>query len=216
MKCQAVIFDLDGTLVNSIYGLMNSMNSVLYKHGLETLNVDQYKIYVGHGLKDLVRKSARIDSYEDPRLEMLYREMMEDYSRNWDYQMYAYEGIIPLLNALSQENVKLGVNTNKKEEIAQLILDKYFPGYFSYMIGGRSSLPKKPDPAAALLIAKELGVLPNQCIYLGDSDVDIQTARNGNLYAVGAAWGFRGREELMAAGADAVISHPMELLNILR
>ncbi len=216
MKCQAVIFDLDGTLVNSIYGLMNSMNNVLYKHGLETLNVDQYKIYVGHGLKDLVRKSARIDSYEDPRVELLYREMMEDYSRNWDYQMYAYEGIIPLLNALSQENVKLGVNTNKKEEIAQLILDKYFPGYFSYMIGGRSSLPKKPDPAAALLIAKELGVLPNQCIYLGDSDVDIQTARNGNLYAVGAAWGFRGREELMAAGADAVISHPMELLNILR
>lgn len=214
MNYKAVIFDLDGTLVDSIYGLMNSMNNVLDKHGLEKLGVDKYRIYVGHGLRDLVRKSARIDNPDDPRAELFYHEMVEDYSKNWDYQMQVYEGIIPLLSALNQRNIKLGVNTNKKEDIAQCILDKYFYGYFSYMIGGRASLPHKPDPMAALLIAEKLGVKPEQCIYIGDSDVDILTAKNASMYAVGASWGFRGREELIGAGADRVISHPMELLQL--
>jgi phosphoglycolate phosphatase len=215
MKFQAVIFDLDGTLVNSIYGLMYSMNNILRRHGLEEQGVDKYRIYVGHGLRDLVRKSAKLDNPDDPRVELFYGEMVEDYLKNWDYQLYAYEGIIPLLDALVKKNIKLGVNTNKKEEIARLILDKYFPGYFAYMIGGRSSLPHKPDPTAALIIAGELGVEPSQCIYMGDSDVDIHTARNAKMYAVGAAWGFRGRDELVAAGAEAVINEPMELLKIL-
>ncbi|HEY8422597.1 MAG TPA: HAD family hydrolase [Thermoclostridium sp.] len=215
MKYKAVIFDMDGTLVNSIYAIMNSMNNVLERHGLDRINADQCKSFVGNGIKELVRKAAGIDSTGDDRLDLYYRGMVEEYSKNWDYQMYVYDGIIELLNSLSERNIKMGVNTNKNEDIAKLIIDKYFPGYFSYMAGGRDSFPKKPDPSGALLIADKLGISPSRCIYLGDSDVDIKTARNANMYAVGALWGFRSREELLRAGADAVIEKPMELMKIL-
>jgi len=215
MKYKAVIFDMDGTLVNSIHAIMYSMNNVLARHGLERINMDQCKSFVGNGIKELVRKAARVESPGDERLNLYYHEMVEDYSKNWDYQMYAYDGIAGLLDSLVQKNIKLGVNTNKNEDIAKLIIDKYFPGYFSYMAGGRDSMPKKPDPSGALLIAEKLGVSPSQCIYLGDSDVDIKTAKNAKMYAVGALWGFRSREELIRAGADAVIAEPMELLKII-
>lgn len=215
MKYKAVIFDMDGTLVNSIYGLMHSMNNVLGRHGLDKINIQQSKTYVGNGIKEFVRKAARNDNPEDPLLMQYYLEMLEEYSKNWDYQMSAYDGIIELLKSLAQKYIKLGVNTNKNEDIAKLIVDKYFPGYFSCLVGGRTSLPRKPDPAGAILIANELGVHPTECIYMGDSDVDIKTAKNANMYAVGALWGFRSREELIGAGADMVISEPMELLKVL-
>lgn len=215
MKFKAVIFDMDGTLVNSIYGLMYSVNNVLYKHGLDKINENQCKTYVGNGIRELIRKAARIDDPDDPILDKYYHEMVEDYSKNWDHQMYAYDGITELINSLLQAGIKLGVNTNKNEDIAKLIVDKYFPGCFSFMVGGRASVPKKPDPAGAILIATEFGVDPAQCIYMGDSNVDIKTARNANMFAVGALWGFRSREELIRAGADTVISEPMELLKIL-
>lgn len=215
MKYKAVIFDMDGTLVNSIYGLMYSVNNVLEKHGLDKINVDQCKTYVGNGIRELVRKAARIDNPADDRINLYYLEMIEEYSKNWDYQMYVYDGIIELLESLTRKNIKLGVNTNKNEDIAKLIADKYFPGYFSYLVGGRDSIPKKPDGAGAVLIAGKMGVDPEQCIYIGDSDVDMKTARNANMYAVGALWGFRSREELIKAGADEVIAKPMELMKIL-
>lgn len=129
--------------------------------------------------------------------------------------MYVYDGIIELLDFLAQKNIKLGVNTNKDEDIAKLIAEKYFPGYFSYLVGGRTNIPKKPDPAGALLVAEKLGADPRRCIYVGDSNVDIRTARNAGMFAVGALWGFRSREELLNEGADAVIEKPMELTGIL-
>lgn len=215
MKYKAVIFDMDGTLVNSIYALMYSMNRVLEKNGLKTINVDECKSFVGNGIKELVRKAARLEKQNDDMLELYYREMIEEYSKYWDYEMYVYDGIDALVKSLAEKNIKLAVNTNKNEDIAQLILDKYFPGYFSCLAGGRTSVPKKPDPAGALLIADKLGISSSECIYLGDSDVDIKTAKNAGMYAVGALWGFRSREELIQAGADAVINEPMELMKIL-
>lgn len=215
MKYKAVIFDLDGTLVNSIYALMYSVNNVLERHGREKINAEQCKTFVGNGIKELVRKAFSIDSQDDGMLKLYYSEMIEDYSKNWDYQMYVYDGIISLLRSLWQINIKLGVNTNKNEDIAKLIIDKYFTGYFSYLVGARTSLPKKPDPAGAVLIANKLGVNAGQCVYLGDSDVDIKTAKNANMYAVGALWGFRSKDELISAGADTVINNPMELMEIL-
>lgn len=215
MKHKAVIFDMDGTIVNSIFGIMHSMNNVLARHGLELINVDQCKSFVGNGIKELVRKVAGINSPDDPLLEQYYRDMLEEYSKNWDYRMYVYDGIIELLDFLAQKNIKLGVNTNKDEDIAKLIAEKYFPGYFSYLVGGRTNIPKKPDPAGALLVAEKLGADPRRCIYVGDSNVDIRTARNAGMFAVGALWGFRSREELLNEGADAVIEKPMELTGIL-
>lgn len=215
MKYKAVIFDMDGTLVNSIYALMYSVNNVLEKHGLDKINEEQCRLFVGNGIRELVRKAARIDNPEDERLTIYYTEMIDEYSKNWDYRMHVYDGITELLDSLSRENIKLGVNTNKNEDIAQLILDKYFPGYFSYMVGGRADVPRKPDPAGAVMIAGRFGVSPSECIYLGDSNVDIKTAKNARMYAAGALWGFRSREELLNAGADTVISKPVELLKLL-
>jgi len=215
MKYKAVIFDMDGTLVDSIYGLMYSVNSVLERHGLKKINIEQCKLFVGNGIKELVRKAAGIESQKDERLTMYYEEMVKEYSENWDYKMYVYDGITGLLNSLMQKSLYLAVNTNKNEDIAKKILDKYFPGCFSYLVGGSDSVPKKPDPSGALLIARRFGIKPEECVYLGDSNVDIKTAKNAGMYAVGALWGFRSREELLFAGADEVIARPAELLKIL-
>ncbi|AGC69069.1 phosphoglycolate phosphatase [Thermoclostridium stercorarium subsp. stercorarium DSM 8532] len=214
MKHKAVIFDMDGTLVNSIYALTYSINNVLEKHGMEKISVEQCKLFVGNGIKELVRKAAGIDNPDDERLALYYGDMIDEYSRNWDFEMYVYDGITELLDFLKKNGIKLGVNTNKNENIAKLIVDKYFPGYFSYMVGGRPSVPRKPDPAGALLIAEKFGVKPEECVYLGDSNVDIKTAKIANMYAAGALWGFRSREELLMAGADVVIEKPDELIKI--
>jgi len=216
MKYKAVIFDMDGTLVNSIYSLMYSVNNVLEKNGLNRINETQCRMFVGNGIRELVRKAAGISGTDDEKLELYYREMVEEYSTNWDYELYVYDGIIDLLNQLLQENMRLAVNTNKNEDIAKKILEKHFPGYFSYLVGGRESVPKKPDPSGALLIAEKLGVKPAECIYLGDSNVDITTAINANMYPVGALWGFRSREELLGAGAAKVIEKPAELIKIIK
>ncbi|NSW91911.1 MAG: HAD family hydrolase, partial [Firmicutes bacterium] len=146
MKFKAVIFDLDGTLVDSIDGIAISMNNVLKRHGFDVHNNETYKALVGHGMKELVKKSIFNKSLNDDLLAQYFMEMKEEYTRNWDYKMYVYEEIDELLHCLYSNGIYLAVNTNKEEDIARKVVERFFPYWgFSWVVGSSALMPKKPD-----------------------------------------------------------------------
>ncbi len=216
MEWKLVIFDLDGTLVNSIDGIAFSMNHVLQRHGLPIHSTEVYKTFVGNGIKELVRLSLPIHRSNSGLLDQYFIEMKDVYFKKWDYNMHAYPGIPELLDYLGKNGFYLAVNTNKDEALSRDIMNRFFPDvHFSYLVGGDTLERNKPNPMGAILIAKSLGVLPQQCIYIGDSEVDMMTAKNAKMYSVGVLWGFRKETDLLRAGAQSIIKKPGELLGII-
>lgn len=211
MNYQGVIFDLDGTLVNSLDDLAISVNKVLTSYNLPTHDIESYKYRVGNGIRKLMERSLPEDK------QYLLDEALDKFKviyakHNLDHTA-PYVGILDLLKQLQAKNVKLGICTNKHDEAAKDIVKLLFgEGIFSEIIGDKVGLKRKPDPSKVLLIAKNWGLEPSQIVYLGDSDVDMQTAVNANMLAVGVLWGFRDAEELKNNGADMLIDKPLDLL----
>lgn len=215
MKYKVVIFDLDGTLINSIDGIAYSMNNVLRKHGLSTYDRETYKTFVGNGTLNLVRKAVGDMSINEE--SKYFIEMKNEYSINWDYNMHVYDGIEEVIKYLDRLKIKYAVNTNKDEKVAKYVVDKYLGKYnFEIIVGDNFNRPIKPDPTGAYIIAKKLEAKPKECIFIGDSEVDIMTANNANMFSVGALWGFRKRDDLEVNKVDLLINHPSELLNYLK
>lgn len=216
MKIKAVVFDLDGTLVNSIDGLAFAMNKVLKSNRFPVRNMETYKSLIGTGVRELVRKAIPAGTGEE-ELDRYVKEMREEYLKSWDYKMTVYEGIEELLGYLQAQGISFAVDTNKVDDVARLIIERFFPDFrFSCVMGSKPGLPHKPDPARANLIAGQLGMLPEQCIYLGDSEVDIMTAKNAGMISVSAAWGFRKVEDLVSAHAVNIIQEPRKLVDLLQ
>mgnify|MGYP000885794739 CR=1 FL=1 len=216
MKFKAVIFDLDGTLLNTLEDLANSMNAVLSKLGLPLHNTEKYKYFVGTGLRNLVRKALPEEKQDDVTVDSCLAAMREEYSRRWADKTRPYDGIPELLDELTKRNIKMSILSNKAHEFTELIVDKFLSKWrFEAVFGERPSVPKKPDPTAALEIARLLAVPPGEFLYLGDSGTDMKTANEAGMYAVGVLWGFRKEEELTANGARAVISKPADLIGLL-
>lgn len=214
---KTVIFDLDGTLVNSIADLANSVNAGLQKAGLPVYGEEQYLRFVGNGAEKLIQR-AMGKAYEDKRLKDMVRiEFQTQYNLHCNDNTRAYEGCEQMLYHLPKLGVMTGVLSNKPHEFVQPILDKAFPTVkFTIAWGKREGYTVKPDPKALLDMLKELQVPPEQCLYVGDSDVDVITARNANVDMVGVEWGFRTKEELLKSGAKTVVKHPLEILDILQ
>lgn len=216
MGFKAVIFDLDGTLIDTVDGIAFSMNTVLENHGLTAYGREEYKILVGNGVRELVRKAVARYGFDDEALTRLTAEMRDEYSKNWNYKIRVYDGIEELLDCLSRNAIPAAVNTNKDESVSKTIIDGLLPHHDFRLIAGAGSTPtKKPDPAGALLIARTLGIQPSQCIYMGDSEVDAMTARNAGMYGVGVLWGFRTAEDLRSAGVRELIERPSDILKLL-
>lgn len=216
---RAALFDLDGTLLNTLDDLAHAANAALVSAGYPSHPVDAYRRFVGNGLHMLVRRALPPD--EEKRLgptgvAQIVNRTGENYARDWAVATRPYPHIPELLAALRAKGIALGVVTNKPHEWTLLMLDHYFPDKpFLSVQGATPHLPHKPDPTGALSVARFLRIEPEAAAFIGDSDVDMQTARNAGMYGIGAGWGFRGAEELRAAGARSILSDPLELLDLL-
>lgn len=216
MTYGGAIFDLDGTLLDTLEDLANSMNAVLRKHGLPEHETEKYKYFVGNGMDTLVRRALTPKHDEEKLAKICLAELHAEYGRRWNEKTQPYTGINALLDALYAKGVRLSVLSNKADSFTKMIIERYFgAGRFHFVYGAREGVPKKPDPGSALEIAELSGIPPAEYLYLGDSGVDMQTATAAGMYAVGAAWGFRDEEELIKNGAKTLIKQPSELLALL-
>lgn len=217
MRYKGVIFDLDGTLVNSLEDIADSMNTVLEKYGFPTHEVDAYKAFVGRGMTQLVTRALPEDARDEARIALYRDALLAQYGANYLRKTRPYDGIIDLLTELSRMNIKLAVFSNKVDHFTKKIIAELFPAHpFSVVLGSGPELPEKPDPKGVLLVSSSLKIPPNSLIYVGDSDVDMQTARKAGMSPAGALWGFRTKEELFENGAEFLLHHPLDLLPVLR
>lgn len=214
MATELVIFDMDGTTVKSVDGIMYSMNLVLEKANFPTHDEEAYKGFIGGGTRALVTKALPEKNRTEEEIDKYCKEMLKTYGENWDYGLKLYDEIPEVLDYLMNKGIKIAINTNKADHLAKRIVDKLFDKWeVSCTIGDGEDLPKKPDPAGVYKIIEELKVNPEACIYVGDSGTDVQTAKNANIKSVGVTWGFRKRDDLLKA--DHIIDHPSELIDIL-
>ena len=214
MKFDAVIFDLDGTLIDTQYDIGYYLNRVMRNHGCPEIDMDRIASIVGWGLQDAVFKALPADLKGDEGIVKKYaEELIADYAENPVIKTDFYPGVENLLEQLAKRSVKMGVFSNKAHPVTAKIADIIFKGrYFSAVRGAFENIPKKPNPDGAFLVAEELGVSRDRVLYVGDSDVDHKTAVNAGMFTVSVLWGFRSREELESAGAENFIEKPEELL----
>lgn len=215
MSFKGVIFDLDGTLVNSLEDLADSMNSVLLKLKFPRHELSEYRNFIGNGILNLVRLALPETDCDEHMLSESYKLMMECYRKNCTHKTKVYNGIIDLLDTLKSYNIKLAVLSNKADEFTKEIVQTLMPGYFDEVLGLKSEAFKKPNPGGALQISKNLAIPPENMIYIGDTGIDMQTANNAGMFAVGALWGFRTRDDLINNGAKHILSSPLDLVELL-
>jgi phosphoglycolate phosphatase len=216
MTIQAVIFDLDGTLLDTLADIADAVNRALAASGYPEHPVEAYRWFVGDGSAVLVRRALPPDCRDAGKIQTCLERFIADYTENWRCRTTAYPGIADLLESLLTRELKLAVVTNKPHRFTGKMMAHYFPETpFNPILGQREGIPKKPDPAQALAAAQQMQAAPCNCLFVGDSGVDIETARRAGMGAIGAGWGFRPRSELSDAGADQIIDHPMDLLSLL-
>ena len=213
-KFRAALFDLDGTLANTLADLANATNAALATLGCPTHPVDSYRFKVGDGAPQLCSRALPADRQN--LLEEVLRLMRQRYSEHCFEQTKLYPGIPELVAALAERHYKLAVLSNKPDDFTRRMIAHYFkPSPFAVVRGQLPNVPLKPDPTAALQIAQELGVAPAQWLYLGDTNTDMRTAHAAGMIAVGVLWGFREREELIESGAQHLVAKPEEVLTLL-
>jgi len=216
MAYKAVLFDLDGTLLDTLEDLADSMNVVLRRFGFPEHPVEPYKYFVGDGVDNLVLRTLP-EAHRDPAtVQLCMAAMREEYARRWADKTHPYDGIPELLDALTARGIRMAVLSNKPDDFTKLCVARLLPRWrFGLVAGMRPSGPKKPDPAGARAAAEHFGLRPAEVLYLGDTNTDMQTAVAAGMFPVGALWGFRTADELVANGAKVLIEKPLDLLQLL-
>ncbi|MBI9086154.1 MAG: HAD hydrolase-like protein [Desulfobacterales bacterium] len=213
MNFDAIIFDLDGTLVDSLEDIADSMNRVLEAAGLPIHPIADYRYFVGDGIDMLTQRALPDESRSAPEVEHFVAAMKAEYSRHLAVKSRPYPKTPQLIAACRAAGLKTAVLSNRPHDPTVEMVDRLLAdSTFEHVWGAKPEMPKKPDPAGAVEMARTLGVLPERCLYLGDMPVDMQTAAAAGMYAAGALWGFRCAEELLAAGAQALFRSPEDLL----
>jgi len=216
MRCAAIIFDLDGTLLDTLADLANSVNTVLATHGLPVHDIDAYRYFVGDGVRVLMQRVLPQGEQSDDKLDAFVAAFRQEYDRNWNVETRPFDGVPEMLDALTARRLPLAVLSNKPDNYTKMCVAELLPRWtFDIVVGSRPDVPRKPDATAALEIARSLAAAPGQILYLGDTDVDMKTAARAGMFPVGALWGYRSREELEAGGARALVEHPSDLLALL-
>ena len=216
MNFKAVLFDLDGTLLDTLEDIALAMNAVLINAGFPAHPVKAYRGFVGEGIVNLVRRALPEGCGDERTVQKHVSAMVDEYGRRWADHTRAYPEIPELLHALTARKVKMAVLSNKMDKFTREMVQTLLGAWqFEEVLGAQPSIPRKPEPAGALLISRQCGVLPEEFLYLGDSNTDMQTAVNAGMYPVGALWGFQTADQLLAAGAQKLIAKPLELLTLL-
>ena len=216
MKFEGIIFDLDGTLADTLEDLADSMNRVLTSQGLPVHSYESYRYFIGKGVKNLVAETLPQEKRSEEYIGRFYDLVVADYQKNCLVKTCLYEGIAEVVNILKGHGIKMAVFSNKPDELTKRIVEALAGAEnFEMVLGAQGGMPVKPDPAGAMLIGRYFGIAPGSILYLGDTDIDMMTANNAGMFAVGALWGFRTKDELLKSGARAVIGHPQELLEII-
>ena len=210
------IFDLDGTLLNTIGDLAVSCNAVLALRGLPQHSYEDYCRFVGNGIMRLVERALPEALRTPYTVDVVRRDFVAYYLAHIDEHTFPYEGIPELLAELQRRGVRLAVASNKFQAGTEKLIGRYFPDIrFDVVLGQRPDVPLKPDPAAALNIAKELGIAPADFWYLGDTPTDLATCRGAGMNFIAVAWGFRSRQELSEAGAERIVDTPAQALECM-
>lgn len=213
---KACIFDLDGTLTDSVESIAYSANRALEECGLKPNSIESYMQFAGDGMDQMLERSViaagdkNLECIEDVKLK--YKEY---FAIDCMYKVKPYEGIVELLKDLKDKNIKIAVLSNKPHDRAVDVVEAIFGSdYFDIVIGQSEHINKKPSPDGALIIADEFGLLTNECIYIGDTNTDMITGKSANMFTVGVTWGFRDRQELEDNNADYIIDSPLQLLEL--
>lgn len=215
MTQQALIFDLDGTLVDSLPGIAGSLNRALGALGMAGHPQAAIRGFIGNGTRVLATRAAPVGSSE-PEIERLEQAFKTDYGQTWPAATLRYPGISEMLENLQRRSLPLAVLSNKPHPFTLAMVAALFPEVpFAAVLGQRPGIPHKPDPAGVLEIAALLGLQPADCWMIGDSTMDIATAHNSGARAMAVSWGYHDRAALLATAPDAVIDAPAELLNWL-
>ncbi len=212
-RIRAVVFDLDGTLVDSLADIAAAVNSTLQSRGRPSHTFEAYRSMVGWGLRNLLVAATTANPFSENELEEAHQQVLELYHADPTARTTVYDGIPELLGSL--RGVPLAVLSNKEESVAARVVETLFPGAFRAVLGARSERPPKPDPGALLKLLSDWGVAPAECAFLGDSGVDMQTARNARTLPCGALWGYRDADELNESGASALFAHPRDFAHWL-
>ena len=217
VRYKAVLFDLDGTLLDTLEDLADSMNAVLASRGHPAHSLAEYRYFVGDGMEMLARRSLPPALAEsEPEIRACLSRMREEYALRWKAKSRPYPGIDQLLDSLTEKGVVMTILSNKPHGFVQQIADHFFGrGRFASTQGARPEVPRKPDPAAALAISSSIGIRPESFLYLGDTNTDMQTAVAAGMFPVGALWGFRPEAELREAGARFLAARPLDVLAAL-
>lgn len=212
---KAVFFDLDGTLADTLGDLAQSGNYTLNQLGYPTHIADKYKYFGGDGIPKLVERMLPESNRDEATLQKAFNIFWNHYKIHFADTTVAFSGIYELLDALKQKGLIIAVISNKADEMCKCVVNKVFGNTFDLVCGKLENYPTKPNPALFCHLAEELNVKPNECIIVGDSGMDMKTAKNSGAIGVGVLWGFREKEELLSNGADYIINHPLKLLDIL-
>ncbi len=214
MAIKGILFDLDGTLCNTLLDLAAATNRVISAHGFEAKPVENFKQYVGNGAK-MQLKRAIGQEIGEALFETIHKEYIADYGTHYLEQTCAYDGVEETITILYQKGIRMGVVTNKPQQMATDIVKAVFGEQIGEVWGNTPDFPLKPDPALPLHVMNRLGITPEETLFVGDSGVDMQTGVNCGMTAVGVTWGFRDSEELKKAGANHLIETPAQLLSLI-
>ncbi len=216
MKYRGVVFDFDGTLVDTLQDLAASVNSVLARSAFPQHELEEYRHFVGEGIEEMARRVLPEGHRDQATITRTLEAVRKEYRLRWPEHTRPYPGIPELLNALASRGIKMAIVTNKPDESTRSMAAALLPHWkFDAIMAATPDWPRKPDPRGALEAARLIGLPADAILYVGDSDIDMKTASAAGMYAVGALWGFRSKEELARNGAKSLIGNPLELLELL-
>lgn len=214
---KGIIFDLDGTLLDTIETIAFYSNKALEKYGFNAIDTKEYNYFVGDGAVELVKRMLAFrGSQNEEVFEKVFAEYNMLYNSDTFYKTNIYDGINELLSGAKEKGIKLAVLSNKPHEATIDVIKRFFgEDTFDFFYGAREGIPLKPNPTSAIMLAEELGIKKEEMIYVGDTGVDMKTGKSAGFYTVGVLWGFRERKELEENGADVIVAHPTEILKLI-